>query len=217
MGFRSLITSHKLTETHYLFFQISCHSIWPISHLHTIPLERCAFLYAFVSDAPMSFPHLFIRSLIEVHRSRSTADALFFPVFIHRILLHLGLDEFLASKHVHIIALIGATFLGQRAAQMRASSKRPRVEPSGVAPPLPSSTSDTMAEESVDLAAAAAIAVPPPSILDDLDIRCMLEIVMTIQAAHGQILVDMLDELRALRANLEHLRQSPPSPPFDDV
>ena len=40
---------------------------------------------------------------------------------------------------------------------------------------------------------------------------------MTVQAAHGQILVDMFDELRALRANLEHLRQSPPPPPFDDV
>ena len=36
-------TSHELTELNYLFFQISCHSIWPISHLHTIPLERCAF------------------------------------------------------------------------------------------------------------------------------------------------------------------------------
>ena len=105
------ITSYKLTEIHYLFFRISCHSIWPISHLHTIPLERCAFLYALVTDAPMSFPHLFIRSLIEVHRSSSTAYALFFSVFIHQILLHLDLEEFLASEPVHIIAPIGATFL----------------------------------------------------------------------------------------------------------
>ena len=81
------ITSHKLTEIYYLFFRLSCHSIWPISHLHTIHLERCAFLYVLVSDAPMSFPHLFIRSLIEVHRSSSTAHALFFSVFIHRILV----------------------------------------------------------------------------------------------------------------------------------
>ena len=110
------ITSHKLTEIHYLFFRISCHSIWPISHLHTIPLERCVFLYALVSEAPMSFPHLFICSLIEVHRSSSIAYALFFPVFIHRILLHLGLDEFLTSEPIHIIAPIGATFLRQRAA-----------------------------------------------------------------------------------------------------
>ena len=68
-------------------------------------------MYALVFYAPMSFPHLFIHFLIEVHRSRSSAHALFFPVFIHRILLHLGLNEFLASEPVHIIAPIGATFL----------------------------------------------------------------------------------------------------------
>ena len=54
------ITFHNLSEIHPLFFRISCHSIWPISHLHTIPIERCAFLFSFVIDAPMSFPHLFI-------------------------------------------------------------------------------------------------------------------------------------------------------------
>ena len=59
-GSNPRITSHELTEIQYLFFWISCHSIWPISHLHTIPLERCAFLYAFGTDAPISFPHLFI-------------------------------------------------------------------------------------------------------------------------------------------------------------
>ena len=59
----------------------------------------------------MSFPYLFIRSLIEVHRSSSTAHAFFFPVFIHQILLHLGLEDFPTSKPVHIIAPIGATFL----------------------------------------------------------------------------------------------------------
>ena len=110
-GSNPRIISHELIENHYLFFWISCHSIWPISYLHTIPLERCAFLYALVTDAPMSFPHFFIRSLIEVHRSSSIAHALFFPVFIHQILLHLDLEEFLASEPVHIIAPIGATFL----------------------------------------------------------------------------------------------------------
>ena len=115
-GSNPRITSHELIEIHYLFFQISCHSIWPISHLHTILLERCAFLYALVTDAPISFPYLFIRSLIEVHRSSSTAHALFFPVFIHRILLHLGLKQFPAFEPVHIIAPIGATFLRQRPA-----------------------------------------------------------------------------------------------------
>ena len=68
-------------------------------------------MFALVSDTPMSFPHLFIRSLIEVHRSSSTTHALFFPIFIRWILLHLGLDEFTVSKSAHIIAPIGATFL----------------------------------------------------------------------------------------------------------
>ena len=38
------ITFAELTETAYLFFRIACHSLWPISHFHTIPLERCLFL-----------------------------------------------------------------------------------------------------------------------------------------------------------------------------
>ena len=97
---------------------------------------------------------------------------------------------------------------------MRASSRRPKVETSGVAPPPPSSTGDTTAVESVD---PAATTVSPPSTLDDLDIQRMLETVMTVQVAYGQILVDMLDKLRALRAYLEHFKQSPPPPPFDDV
>ena len=136
--------------------------------MHTIPLERYAFLYALITNAPISFPYLFILSLIEVHRSSFTAHALFFPVFIHRILLHLGLVEFLASEPIHIDAPIGATFLRQRAAQLRASSKRPRVKPSGVAPPPPSFTGDTTAKESIDPAAAAA--VPPLSTSNDSDI-----------------------------------------------
>ena len=33
------ITSSALFETAYLFLKVACHSLWPISHLHTIPLE----------------------------------------------------------------------------------------------------------------------------------------------------------------------------------
>ena len=83
-------------------------------------------------------------------------------------------------------------------------------------PLLSFSTSATSGETSVDPVGAAAAAVPPPSTSDDFDIRRTLETVMTIQAAHGQLLVDMLDELRALRADLAHLRRSPSPPPFDD-
>ena len=73
-------------------------------------------MYALVTDAPISFPHLFSRSLIKVHGSSSTTHALFFPLFIHRILLYLGLVKFPTSEPIHIVAPIGATFLRQRAA-----------------------------------------------------------------------------------------------------
>ena len=33
------ITSSTLSETTYLFLRVACHSLWPISHLHTILLE----------------------------------------------------------------------------------------------------------------------------------------------------------------------------------
>ena len=181
-GYDPRITSAKLTEIHYLFFRIACHSIWPISHLHIIPIEKCAFLYALITDAPMSFPYLFICSLIEVPRS-SSSHALFFLVFIHRILLHLGLEQFSTSKPIHIVAPIGATFLRQRAALMKASSKRPRVESFGVTPPPLSTTSDTSTKASVDPTAAAA--VPSPSTSNDSSIQRMLETVITIQTTHG--------------------------------
>ena len=84
------ITSAEPVETIYLFFRIACHSLWPISHLHTILIERCVFLYAFVSGASISFPHLFLRSLNEVHRSSTVAHALIHLIFIHKILLFLG-------------------------------------------------------------------------------------------------------------------------------
>ena len=39
---------------------------------------------------------------------------------------------------------------------------------------------------------------------------------MTVQATHGQILVDVLAELQALLADLASTRRSPPPPSFDD-
>ena len=54
---------------------------------------------------------------------------------------------------------------------MRASSKHPKVESFGVAPPPPFSTGDATAEEPVDHAADATAAdVPPFPTSDDSDI-----------------------------------------------
>ena len=51
---------------------------------------------------------------------------------------------------------------------------------------------------------------------DDSDIRRTLDYVLTIQAAHGQILVDVLNEIRGLRVELAQFRRSSPPPPFDN-
>ena len=88
-------------------------TIFPISHVHTIILDRCAFLYAFIIDWSMCFPSLFIQTIIEIYRSKSKAQKLFFPMFIYRVLYFLGLEDFPTLELVHIIAPIGATFLRQ--------------------------------------------------------------------------------------------------------
>ena len=51
---------------------------------------------------------------------------------------------------------------------------------------------------------------------DDSDIRRTLDHVLTIQAAHGQILVDVHNEIRGLRVELAQFRRSSPPPPFDN-
>ena len=89
------------------------------------------------SGASISFPHLFLRSLNEVHRSSAVGHALIHPIFIHRILLYLGLDDFPSGEPVHVIAPIGATFLCQRAAQLRVAPSRPRGASSSGVPLLP--------------------------------------------------------------------------------
>ena len=79
-------------------------------------------------------------------------------------------------------------------------------------PPPPSSTGVDAAETS----SAATADVPPLTTSDDSDIRRILDHVLTIQAAQGQILVDVLDEICGLRADLARFRRSSSPPPFDD-
>ena len=201
------ITSSVLTETAYLFLQVACHSLWPISHLHTIPLERCVFLYAFMSGASINFPYLFLRSLNEVHRISVVGHTLIYPIFIHMILLFLGLADFPSSEPVHVVGPLGATFLRQRAAHLRADPSVSRGASSSSVPPPPSSTG---------AAETSGAAVPPPTTSDDSDIRRMLDHVLTVQTAQGQVLVDILDEIRGLRADLAWFRSSSSPPPFDD-
>ena len=96
---------------------------------------------------------------------------------------------------------------------MRVDPSGPRGASSGDVPPPPSSTGVDAAKTSN---AAAAADVPPPTTSDDSDIRRTLDYVLTVQAAQGQILVDVLDEICGLRADLAQFRRSSPPPPFDD-
>ena len=161
------------------------------------------FLYAFMSGASISFTHLFLRSLNEVHRSSAIGHALIYPIFIHKILLFLGLADFPSGEPIHVVGPLGATFLRQRAAHLRADPLISRGASSSSVPPPPSSTD--AAETS---GVAAATDVPPPTTSDDSDIRRTLDHVLTVQAASGQILVDVLDEICGLRVDLARFQGS---------
>ena len=80
---------------------------------------------------------------------------------------------------------------------MRVDPSGPRGASSGDVPPPPSSIGVDAAETSGAVAVADAD-VPPPTTSDDSDIRRMLDHVLTVQAVQGQILVDVLDEIRGL-------------------
>ena len=58
---------------------------------------------------------------------------------------------------------------------------------------------------------------PPPSTSSDSSLHAMLDMVLTVQAAHGQLLLDVLNEVAALRAELVVARGStPPAPPSNE-
>ena len=136
------------------------------------------FLYAFMSGTSISFPHLFLRSLNEVHRSSVVGHTLIHLIFIHRISLFLGLANFPSSEPVHVVAPINATFLRQRAAHLRVDPTHPKGAYSSVVPSPPYSTGADAAEASS--AAAINADVPPPTTSNDSDIRRTLDHVLTI-------------------------------------
>ena len=76
---------------------------------------------------------------------------------------------------------------------MRADPSVSRGASSSNVPPPPSSTG--AAETS---GVAATTDVPSLTTSDDSDIRRTLDHVLTVQAAQGQVLVDILDEIRGL-------------------
>ena len=139
------------------------------------------FLYAFMSGVSINFLHSFLRSLNEVHRSSAVRHMLIHPIFIHRILFFFGLADFPSGEPIHVIALLGATFLRRRVAHLRVDTSGPRGASSGNVPPPPSSTGANAVETSGIVAADAD--VPPSATSDDSDIRRTLDHVLTVQVA----------------------------------
>ena len=93
--------------------------------------------------------------------------------------MFLGLADFPASEPVHVVGLLGATFLRQRATHLRADPSVSRgTSSSGVPPP---SSSTGAAETSGG--GATATDVSPPTTSDDSDIRRTLDHVLIVQAA----------------------------------
>ena len=98
------------------------------------------------------------------------------------------------------------------AAHLRVDPSGPRGASSGDVPLPPFSTGVDAAKTS----GGAATDVPPPTTSNDSDIRSTLDHVLTVQAAQGQILVDVFYEIRGLRADLARFWSSSSPPFFDD-
>ena len=78
-GTEPRINSCELTKLNSLYLRISCHNIYPISHVHTVPIDRCAFLYALVTNGSMCFPSMFIQAIVDIYRSTSKPQSCSYP------------------------------------------------------------------------------------------------------------------------------------------
>ena len=166
---------------------------------------------------------LFIQTIVKVYRSNSKLHNLFFLVFISRILRFLGLDSFPSLELVNITTPIGATILRQRQAQMKSAmpstrtSNKSRGEASTIA--LAFGDQPTTEEIHVDPTAAVdpyADDTADPIVTSPLSLHGIMETFMSTQAAHGQLIDELLAEVAILRVYFAEYRSAfPPPPPFD--
>ena len=177
-----------------------------------------------LSQMYLCFPSLFIQTIVDIYRSKSKAQNLFFPVYIYRVLNFLGLSNFPPLELVHIIASIEVIFLRQRQAQMKSAepstwtSKRPRGEASTATP----TSSDMPTAKEVHMNPIATMDpssdddVVDPTVVSPLSLYAMMKSFMTTQAAHGELIDELLTEVATLRADFAKYRSAfPPPPPSD--
>ena len=223
-GTEPRINSCEFTKLNSLYLRISCHNIYLISHVHTIPLDRCAFLYALVIDGFMGFPSMFIQTIVDIYRSTSKSQKLFFPMYIYRILKFLGLSDFPPLKLVHITALVGATYLRQRQAHMKSvepstgSSKRSQAA-STTAPTFGAmpAAEETFVNSTTAVNPSGGADDADPTVAPPLSLHAMMKSFMTTQVAHGQLLNELLTEVASLKADfMEYMSAFPPPSPFED-
>ena len=75
----------------------------------------------------MCFPSMFIQIIVDIYRSKSKDQKLFFPLFIFQILRFLELSKFPSLELVHIMDPIGTTYLRQRQVQVRSAEPSTRM------------------------------------------------------------------------------------------
>lgn len=228
-GSEPRLNSSVFTELNYLYLRIAYHNIFSISHIHTIPLDICAFLYAFVTDGSMCFSSLFIQTIVEIYRSKSKAQKLFFPVFIYRVLNFLRLEDFPTLELVHIIAPIGAIFLRQQQTQKKSvepstgTSKRPRGKASttsGDQLATAPTSGDQLATEEVHVDPITAMDptgdddIANPIVAPPLSLCNIMETFMTTQVAYEQLIDELLTMVAAFRADFAKYRIAFPPPPL---
>ena len=102
------------------------------------------------------------------------------------------------------------------AEQCTMTSKRPRGDATTTSSAM-LATEETFVDLTTAMDLAGAVEDVDPTVAPPLPFCAMMRSIMTTQAAHGQLLDELLAEVASLRANFMDYRSSfPPPPPFED-
>ena len=127
---------------------------------------------------------MFIQIIVDIYRSKSKDQKLFFPLFIFQILRFLELLEFPSLELVHIMSPIGTTYLRQRQVQVRSAEPSTRMSKrtqgddfttSGVMPTV----DETYVDPTTAMDPAGHDEDVDPSVAPPLSLRAMMQSIMT--------------------------------------
>ena len=127
---------------------------------------------------------MFIQIIVDIYRSKSKDQKLFFPLFIFQILRFLELSEFPSLELVHIMSPIGTTYLRQRQVQVRSTEPSTRMSKrtqgddfttSGVMPTV----DETYVDPTTAMDPTGHAKDVDPSVAPPLSLRAMMQSIMT--------------------------------------